>query len=73
MAYDHSSASPGFDASEGVVYAREVAEKLGVEWRTVLVWARAGRLPWMRTPGGEWRFSAKWLREYVNQGGPDGQ
>lgn len=34
----------------------EVAELFDVETDTVLDWARAGKLPAVRTPGGHWRF-----------------
>ena len=63
-AYEHYSASPGFDASEGLLIANEVAKGLGVRTATVLRWARNGDMPYLRLPGGDWRFSAKWLREY---------
>lgn len=68
--YAHSSASPGFDASEGLLTAGEVAAVYRIDPATVRRWALAGRLPWLRTPGGDWRFSRKWLRE---QGLGDGK
>ena len=36
--------------------AREVAADLGVEFRTVLKWAKAGELPAFRLPSGALRF-----------------
>lgn len=67
--YEHSSASPGFDASEGLLTAQEVAASYRTTPGTIRRWANLGRIPWMRTPGGDWRFSRKWLREQgVNSG-----
>jgi excisionase family DNA binding protein len=43
--------------SEDVTLTRgEVAALFGVTPRTVILWARAGKLPSFRTPGGTFRF-----------------
>jgi excisionase family DNA binding protein len=34
----------------------EVASMFGVDRRTVVLWAKRGRLPALRTPGGQHRF-----------------
>jgi hypothetical protein len=68
--YNHSAASPDFDGSEGLLLAREVAAVYRTAPTTVVRWALAGKLPWLRTPGGDWRFSRKWMRE---QGLVDGE
>jgi excisionase family DNA binding protein len=61
--YDNLEASPGFDPSEGLLTAAEVAAALRVDTQTVWAWARNRKIPYLRTPGGEWRFSAAWLRQ----------
>lgn len=43
--------------------ADEVARKFGVDVKTVYEWARAGKLPHNRTPGGTYRFSAREINE----------
>lgn len=66
----------GFDASEGLLTADEVAAAFRVDRHTVLNWARnyeadngKPSIPAIR-PGGEhgghWRFSAKFVREHIN-------
>ncbi|HEX3424554.1 MAG TPA: helix-turn-helix domain-containing protein [Acidimicrobiales bacterium] len=37
----------------------DVAALFQVSTRTVSEWARRGRLPCMRTPGGQWRYPAE--------------
>lgn len=37
---------------------QEVARRLQVSQRTVLAWAQAGKLPSIRTPGGQRRYPA---------------
>lgn len=61
--YDNSAASPDFDGSAGVLTSVEVARLFRVDLNTVQAWARAGRMPWCRTPGGDWRFSKRWVYE----------
>lgn len=58
-----SEAAPaGWDTSEGLLTPAEVAELYRVNLDTVSSWARNGVIPAIR-PGGQWRFSAKWVRE----------
>lgn len=61
--YGHAEATPGFDASAGLLTAEEVAGLYRVEVRTVWVWARNDRIPRLRLPGGDWRFSRRWVFE----------
>lgn len=63
MPYEHSSASPDFDGTEGLMTADELAVIYRRTPTTVRRWAADGKLPWLRTPGGDWRFSRKWMRE----------
>lgn len=74
---DEPMATDGFDASEGLLTSYELARLFGVEIKTVQRWASAAiaaqingtapKVPVMRTPGGDWRFSAKWARERQEQ------
>lgn len=61
MSYGEWHVPPGFDASAGLLLAAEVAELYRVDVRTVLAWARNGRIPAIRTPGHEWRFGKRWV------------
>ncbi|MDQ1417642.1 MAG: Helix-turn-helix domain [Acidimicrobiaceae bacterium] len=45
----------------------DVAALFQVSTRTVSEWARRGRVPCMRTPGGQWRYPAEPIRRLVNQ------
>jgi excisionase family DNA binding protein len=56
------AAPDGWDSSEGLLTSPEVAALYGVSVQTVSNWARHGTIPAIR-PGGEWRFSRKWVRE----------
>jgi len=47
----------------------DVAALFQVSTRTVSEWARRGRLPCMRTPGGQWRYPAEPIRLLVKQAG----
>jgi hypothetical protein len=70
-------ATAGFDSSEGLYTSSELADLLGAELGTVQRWARAAivaeaagrtpRIPVLRTPGGDWRFSARWAREWLER------
>ncbi|MDQ1377992.1 MAG: Helix-turn-helix domain [Acidimicrobiaceae bacterium] len=45
----------------------DVAALFQVSTRTVSEWARRGRVPCMRTPGGQWRYPAEPIRRLVNR------
>jgi excisionase family DNA binding protein len=66
--YSSAGASADWDPSEGILLPSEVAEALRVDVNTVQRWARHNRCPWLRLPGGDWRFSARWLRTYLEDG-----
>ncbi len=44
----------------------EVAAMLSVDPRTVTRWARGGKLPSIRTPGGHRRYSESEVRGFLN-------
>jgi hypothetical protein len=59
------------DGSEGFLLVWEVAELYKVDRHTVITWARnwvaengKTEIPAIRTPGGEWRISKKFVREH---------
>jgi excisionase family DNA binding protein len=49
----------------------EVASLFGVDRRTVVLWAKRGRLPAVRTPGGQHRFRANEIRQLLETNGGD--
>jgi excisionase family DNA binding protein len=49
----------------------EVASLFGVDRRTVVLWAKRGRIPALRTPGGQHRFRAEEIRRLLDTGGGD--
>ena len=49
----------------------EVASLFGVDRRTVVLWAKRGRLPALRTPGGQHRFRADEIRQLLETNGGD--
>ena len=53
----------------------EVAERFGVDRRTVVLWAKRGQLKATRTPGGQHRFRAGEVRRLLEagSGGTDGE
>ena len=57
----------GWEASEGLLTAAEVAALYRVDSKTVNRWARNGQIPAIR-PGGDWRFSRRWVRENRDHG-----
>lgn len=61
MSYEDWQVPAGFDASQGLLTAEEVADQYRVSIHTVLSWGRTGKMPAMRTPGREWRFSVAWV------------
>jgi excisionase family DNA binding protein len=51
------------DASDDdLLTSAEVASLFGVDRRTVVLWAKRGRIPALRTPGGQHRFRADEIR-----------
>jgi excisionase family DNA binding protein len=48
----------------------EVAALFSVDPRTVTRWAAAGRLPYIRTPGGHRRYREDHVRALLAQDGP---
>lgn len=44
------------DLPERLLLTEEVATVFGVRMETITRWAKAGKLPAGRTPGGQWRF-----------------
>jgi excisionase family DNA binding protein len=46
----------------------EVASLFGVDRRTVVLWAKRGRIPALRTPGGQHRFRAEEIRRLLDMG-----
>jgi excisionase family DNA binding protein len=53
------------DAAQGLLRTSDVARMFQVSTRTVSEWARSGRIPCMRTPGGQWRYPADAIRRLV--------
>jgi excisionase family DNA binding protein len=53
----------GFDASEGVLTPGELAKLLRVDPKTVSRWAKAGKVPYIRTPGKHYRLSKAFHRK----------
>jgi excisionase family DNA binding protein len=52
---------------------REVALLFQVSERAVTDWARRGRIPSVRTPGGHRRYPAEQVRALLEQSGADGR
>jgi excisionase family DNA binding protein len=52
---------------------REVALLFQVSERAVTDWARRGRIPSVRTPGGHRRYPADQVRALLEQSGADGR
>lgn len=52
---------------ERALRLNDVAERYGVSAYTVRVWARAGKIPHLRLPGGEYRFRHADLEAFDNQ------
>ena len=62
------------DASDDdLLTSAEVASLFGVDRRTVVLWAKRGRIPALRTPGGQHRFRADEIRGLLekHEGGED--
>jgi excisionase family DNA binding protein len=65
---------PGAAASDDdLLTSAEVANLFGVDRRTVVLWAKRGRIPALRTPGGQHRFRADEIRGLLekHEGGED--
>ncbi len=59
---DRSSTS----ATDDLLTSAEVAALFGVDRRTVVLWAKRGRIPALRTPGGQHRFRADEIRRLLD-------
>ena len=53
-------------APDDLLTSAEVAERFGVDRRTVVLWAKRGRLRALRTPGGQHRFIAADIEDLLN-------
>ena len=58
----------GWDPSEGLLTTSEIAALYRVDIKTASRWARTGRIPAIRIPGGHWRYSRRWVRENRDHG-----
>ena len=58
---------------DDLLTSAEVATLFGVDRRTVVLWAKRGRIPALRTPGGQHRFRADEIRGLLerHEGGND--
>jgi excisionase family DNA binding protein len=67
-----SAAEPGAH-DDDLLTSAEVATMFGVDRRTVVLWAKRGRIPALRTPGGQHRFRADEIRGLLERhdGGND--
>jgi excisionase family DNA binding protein len=63
------SVGPGDPNHAELLTSAEVASLFGVDRRTVVLWAKRGRLPALRTPGGQHRFRADEIRRLVETTG----
>jgi len=69
-----AAAEPGAEArDDDLLTSAEVAGLFGVDRRTVVLWAKRGRIPALRTPGGQHRFRADEIRGLLerHEGGND--
>ena len=55
----------GPDDNQELLRTSDVAALFQVSTRTVSEWARRGRVPCMRTPGGQWRYPAEPIHRLV--------
>ena len=70
---EHNGESQGGDGNDdvdpttpdGLLTSAEVAALFGVDRRTVVLWAKRGRLPALRTPGGQHRFRTDEIRRLL--------
>jgi excisionase family DNA binding protein len=54
-------------SDEDLLTSAEVANLFGVDRRTVVLWAKRGRIPALRTPGGQHRFRADEIRGLLEE------
>jgi excisionase family DNA binding protein len=52
---------------DDLLTSAEVASLFGVDRRTVVLWAKRGRIPALRTPGGQHRFRADEIRGLLEE------
>lgn len=58
-----TAGGPGMEGhDDDLLTSAEVATLFGVDRRTVVLWAKRGRIPALRTPGGQHRFRADEIR-----------
>ena len=55
------------DPDDDLLTSAEVASLFGVDRRTVVLWAKRGRIPALRTPGGQHRFRAEEIRGLLDE------
>ncbi len=69
----NGKAAEAEDRDDDLLTSAEVASLFGVDRRTVVLWAKRGRIPALRTPGGQHRFRADEIRCLLEQhdGGND--
>lgn len=65
--FGHDGVPPSFDGR--LLRTREVALLFQVSERAVTDWARKGRIPSVRTPGGHRRYPAEQVRALLLQSG----
>jgi excisionase family DNA binding protein len=67
---DNARDRRGGNSDQGeLLTSAEVASLFGVDRRTVVLWAKRGRLPALRTPGGQHRFRADEIRRLLGSTG----
>jgi excisionase family DNA binding protein len=54
-------------SDDDLLTSAEVASLFGVDRRTVVLWAKRGRIPALRTPGGQHRFRADEIRGLLEE------
>lgn len=66
--FDHLRADHRWiDERDDLLRTADVAALFHVSPRTVSEWARRGRVPSVRTPGGQWRYPAAPIRRLVER------
>jgi excisionase family DNA binding protein len=58
---------------DDLLTSAEVASLFGVDRRTVVLWAKRGRIPALRTPGGQHRFRADEIRGLLERNETNGE